>query len=164
VAHAERTGNKLAVLLLDLDHFKEVNDTFGHRIGDLALQSVVKRLAARMRASDTLARTGGDEFTIISDVTDAKGAEILAEALDAALSVPIVVEGISVQTGLSIGIALFIEGGRTPDELLATADRAMYQAKRASRGEEAPGGMSAQSAGYKAFFLSANSAPHRGIF
>ena len=77
LAHAARTGHKVAVLLIDLDRFKEVNDTFGHRIGDLALQQVVLRLSSRMRASDTLARSGGDEFTVVSDVSDEHGADIL---------------------------------------------------------------------------------------
>ena len=65
VAQAERAGSKLAVLLIDLDHFKDINDNFGHRIGDMALQAVARQLSARMRAADTLARTGGDEFTIL---------------------------------------------------------------------------------------------------
>ncbi len=68
LAHARRVGSKVAVLLLDLDHFKEVNDTFGHRVGDMTLQAVVTQLTSSIRASDTLARSGGDEFTVVSEV------------------------------------------------------------------------------------------------
>jgi diguanylate cyclase (GGDEF)-like protein len=133
IAHADRTGSKVAVLLLDLDRFKEVNDDFGHRVGDLALQEVVSRLAGRIRASDTLARSGGDEFTLVSYVADADGARALVSSLEAALSTPIWVDGRQVQTGLSVGLALYPDDSRNPDQLHATADRAMYAAKRASR-------------------------------
>ena len=136
VAQAHRTGHKVAVMLLDLDRFKEVNDTFGHRTGDLALQQVVSRLSSRMRASDTLARSGGDEFTIVSDVPDEHGADILTSALESALAVPLRVEGQLIQTGMSIGVALYPDHGRTPDELRAAADHAMYLAKRGARGAE----------------------------
>lgn len=133
LAHADRTGNKVAVLLLDLDHFKEVNDNFGHHIGDLALQEIVRRLACRMRAADTLARSGGDEFTVVSTVVDSGGAEVLVADLESALSGSINIEGASFQTGLSIGVALYPDDGSNPDELHAAADEAMYAAKRATR-------------------------------
>jgi diguanylate cyclase (GGDEF)-like protein len=136
LAHAARAGNKVAVLLIDLDRFKEVNDTFGHRIGDLALQQVVLRLSSRMRASDTLARSGGDEFTVVSDVSDEHGADILISGLESALAVPLKVEGHLIQTGMSIGVALYPDQGHNPDELRAAADHAMYQAKRGSRTAE----------------------------
>lgn len=133
MAHADRAAHKVAVFLLDLDDFKEVNDTFGHRIGDSALQQVVARLASRMRASDTLARTGGDEFTIISEVTNEQGAQTLVSALESALVLPLKVEGKLVRTGVSIGYALYPDDGTDPVELCATADRAMYVSKRGSR-------------------------------
>jgi len=133
IAHADRAGHKLAVLLLDLDDFKEVNDNFGHRIGDAALQQVVLRLSARMRASDTLARTGGDEFTVVSEVSSAQGAQTLVSALESALVLPIKVEGRLVQTGVSIGYAMYPEDATDPTELCAAADKAMYAAKRGSR-------------------------------
>lgn len=133
LARASRKGNKVAVLLLDLDHFKEVNDTFGHRIGDLTLQQVVTRLASRMRASDTLARSGGDEFTIVSDVVDAEGARILVSNLEMAFTIPFKLEGRLIHPGLSIGLALYPDDGTTPDQLYAAADQAMYVSKRASR-------------------------------
>jgi diguanylate cyclase (GGDEF)-like protein len=134
VAQAARAGRKVAVLLIDLDRFKEVNDTFGHRIGDLALQQVVLRLSSRMRASDTLARSGGDEFTVVSNVSDEHGAETLMSALVSALAIPLKVEGHIIQTGLSIGVALYPDHGLSPDELHAAADQAMYLAKRGARG------------------------------
>ena len=133
LARASRRGNKVAVLLLDLDHFKQVNDTFGHRIGDLALQQVVTRLASRMRVSDTLARSGGDEFTVVSDVADAEGAQVLISNLEMAFTIPFKLEGRLIRTGLSIGLALYPDDGSTPDELYAAADQAMYVSKRANR-------------------------------
>jgi len=142
LTRAARTGKKVAVLLLDLDHFKEVNDTFGHRIGDLTLQQVVARLASRMRVSDTLARSGGDEFTVVSDVADADGAQVLVSNLEMAFTVPFKLEGKVIYTGLSIGLALYPDDGRTPDELYAAADRAMYVCKRASRSPGAITGFS----------------------
>ena len=133
LTRADRSGGKVAVLLLDLDHFKEVNDTYGHRIGDLALKQVVMRLSSRMRMSDTLARSGGDEFTVVSDVADAHGAQVLVSDLELAFTIPFKLEGQLVNTGLSIGVALYPDDGRTPDALFAAADHAMYVAKRASR-------------------------------
>jgi diguanylate cyclase (GGDEF)-like protein len=133
LTRAARARKNVAVLLLDLDHFKEVNDTYGHRIGDLVLQQVVMRLASRLRVSDTLARSGGDEFTVISDVADAHGAQVLVSNLETAFIVPFKLEGLVVHTGLSIGLALYPDDGRTADELYAAADQAMYISKRASR-------------------------------
>jgi diguanylate cyclase len=133
LAHARRVGNKVAVLLLDLDHFKEVNDTYGHRVGDMTLQAVVAQLSGRIRASDTLARSGGDEFTVVSEVADTSGAVALIAALDSALAAPINIDGLQVRTGLSIGLALYPDDGSNPDQLHAAADKAMYIAKRAAR-------------------------------
>jgi len=130
MAHADRAGRNVAVLLLDLDDFKDVNDTFGHRIGDEALQQVVLRLAARMRAADTLARTGGDEFTVVSEVAGPEGAQILSLALETALLPPFKVEGKLIHTGVSIGYALYPEDGQCPADLCAAADKAMYKLKR----------------------------------
>ncbi len=133
MAHADRASHKVAVLLLDLDDFKEVNDTFGHRIGDAALQQVVARLSSRMRAADTLARTGGDEFTVISEVANQDGAHTLVAALESALVLPVKVEGKLVRTGVSIGCALYPDDAVDPSELCAAADRAMYASKRGTR-------------------------------
>jgi len=134
LARADRRPHKVAVLALDLDNFKEVNDTFGHRVGDLVLKSVVTRVKARLRASDTLARTGGDEFTVVAEVADALGAQILVSALELAFARPFEVEGELVTTGASIGVALYPDDGRSADELHSAADKVMYVAKRSKRG------------------------------
>lgn len=133
LAVANRARTKVAILQLDLDHFKEVNDTYGHRMGDLALREVAARLAPCVAPGDTLARSGGDEFTIVGDVSGAEEAEALSLALEAALAAPIRINGADVQTGLSIGLALYPDDGRDPDQLHAAADQAMYAAKRAAR-------------------------------
>jgi diguanylate cyclase (GGDEF)-like protein len=135
LARADRTGCRVAVLLLDLDDFKEINDTFGHRIGDAVLQQVVARLSSRMRASDTLARTGGDEFTIVSEIATAEGAQSLASAMESALVLPLSVEGELVRTGVSAGYALYPDDGADPTELCAAADKAMYVSKRGLRSQ-----------------------------
>ncbi len=146
LSYARRANTKLAVFQLDLDRFKEVNDTFGHRVGDLALQEVAARLGGRIRAGDTLARSGGDEFTVISPVASRKSAEALVAALEKTLSAPIIIDSREVQTGLSIGIALFPDDGKDADQLHAAADRAMYAAKRAARGVTPDEGLSQTSA------------------
>ena len=135
LTRGDRTGCHVAVLLLDLDDFKEINDTFGHRIGDAVLQAVVARLSSRMRASDTLARSGGDEFTIVSEIATAEGAQSLASAMESALVLPLSVEGELIRTGVSVGYALYPEDGADPTELCAAADKAMYAAQRGLRSQ-----------------------------
>ncbi len=130
IARAERSGGTVAVLLLDLDGFKQVNDLYGHRMGDRALQAIVRRLKARMRATDTLARTGGDEFTVVSEITGEDKGEGLIAALENALNTPCDVDGKAIQTGVSIGAALYPRDGRSSDQLCAAADEAMYAVKR----------------------------------
>jgi len=132
LAIARRAGSKVAVLQLDLDRFKEVNDTYGHPVGDRVLREVVARLSSCIHLGDTLARSGGDEFTIVSDVEDKKAADEIAASLAVALSVPILIDGNDIQTGLSIGIALYPDDGADADQLHSAADRAMYAAKRAA--------------------------------
>lgn len=136
LAQAKRSGGNVAVFVLDLDHFKEVNDNFGHRVGDVALRQVVARLATRIRASDTLARSGGDEFTVVSHVANADAANALLSALEAALMAPFSIEGKEVRIGLSIGLALYPTDGTDADQLCAAADRAMYVVKKAGRSSE----------------------------
>ena len=133
LANAHRSTTKVAVLVLDLDTFKDVNDSLGHRIGDMLLKRAVERLSTRIRASDTLARSGGDEFTVISEVPDATGAEALASGLVSVLHDPFVIEEHTVTTAVSIGVALFPDNAQSPDDLRAAADKAMYEAKRAGR-------------------------------
>jgi diguanylate cyclase len=137
LAHAQRSDNKVAVLLLDSDNFKEVNDTYGHRIGDQLLQHTVLRLSTRMRTSDTLSRSGGDEFTVISEIASPQGAEVMVSALKSALSIPFKLEGNLISATVSIGFALYPDDGTDTDSLRAAADNAMYAAKRASRMQSA---------------------------
>ena len=97
---ARRSKTRLAVFQLDLDRFKEINNTYGHRVGDIALRQVAARLTGCIHPGDTLARSGGDEFTVISPVDDRKAAEDLVAALELTLSSPVRVDGAEVQTGL----------------------------------------------------------------
>lgn len=134
LARAQRTGTQIALMCIDLDRFKYVNDTLGHDIGDLFLQQVSVRLAARVRASDTLARTGGDEFTaVVADIRDRHDAEGLAESLLASLRDPFEVEGHTLYGAASIGIAMYPQDGTDADTLHRNADRVMYRAKAEGR-------------------------------
>ena len=130
-ARSSHTASPLALLLLDLDRFKEVNDAFGHHHGDLLLQQVAARLQRALRASDTLARLGGDEFAVLLPGEDEAAAVTTAGRIDAALDTPFVVEGHVLHVGCSIGIALCPAHGRDAETLLRRADVAMYVAKRA---------------------------------
>ncbi len=131
---AERGATPLALLLFDLDHFKEVNDTLGHHAGDLLLQDVAARLVEAVRASDTVARLGGDEFAVLLPDADAAGAVTAVGAILAALKQPFLVEGQRVEVGASIGVALAPAHGTDVETLLQHADVAMYTAKRAGHG------------------------------
>ncbi len=123
-------GRRLAVLLLDLDRFKEVNDSLGHPVGDALLKAVTKRLLDCVRPDDTIARLGGDEFAIVQrTASPATDSVILAKRIQAALDAPFDVDGHHVLVGTSIGIALAPGDGDDPDELLRNADLALYRAK-----------------------------------
>ena len=128
---ARRDHTPLALLVLDLNRFKEVNDTFGHHYGDRLLQAVAPRLLGTVRASDTVARLGGDEFAILLPGTGAAGATTVAAKIGQILEAPFPIEGHSFDIGASIGITLFPEHGEEGDVLLQRADVAMYIAKRA---------------------------------
>ena len=128
---AQREGKGLALLFLDLDRFKEINDSFGHGAGDRLLRSAAERLRALPRASDTIARMGGDEFTaILYDVPDAAAAEGLARRLFEAFDEPFDLEGAAFAVTPSIGISLYPSLATDPDVLLRQADSAMYEVKR----------------------------------
>jgi diguanylate cyclase (GGDEF)-like protein len=130
-----RTGRVSAVLFLDLDRFKEVNDTYGHQVGDQLLIAVAERLTGLLRPGDSLARLSGDEFVILCEnLADTSEADPIAVRLSAALSEPFNLAGIEVSVSASIGIAFTGEGGDEPEELLRDADLAMYQSKRSRAG------------------------------
>ncbi len=127
-------GTPVALLLLDLDRFKEINDSLGHHYGDLLLQQVGTRLRETLRADDFIGRLGGDEFAAILPRTAAAGAVTVCRSLVRALQAPFVVEGKTVGLGVSIGAALAPEHGTGAVELLKHADAAMYLAKRGNSG------------------------------
>jgi diguanylate cyclase (GGDEF)-like protein/PAS domain S-box-containing protein len=134
LAHADRRGQRLAVLLLDLDGFKIINDSLGHQAGDQVLVMVAKRIMATCRLSDTVARLGGDEFAVLlEEDVDEAAAEGVAERLLEILREPFVVEGREVRVGGSIGIALYEGDAACTDDLLRDADAAMYCAKSRGR-------------------------------
>lgn len=134
IAIKEREPRYLAVLFLDLDRFKLVNDTLGHAIGDDLLMAVAKKLQALVRQSDTVARLGGDEFVILLDnpVSTIEVATI-ANRIIAVINEPLEFHGKTAQVGTSIGIAMYPEHGATATELIKNADTAMYAAKHAGK-------------------------------
>jgi len=134
VAHAARGGERFAVLYLDLDRFKAVNDTQGHLVGDEVLRQVAARFAGCVRAEDTVARVGGDEFVVLLPRANRpEEAALVADKLRSTLSEPIVVDDSQVTLTVSVGIALFPVDGSRPDDLVGAADHAMYAAKRGGR-------------------------------
>jgi diguanylate cyclase (GGDEF)-like protein len=128
---AERNGARVAVLLIDLDHFKQINDTYGHPVGDEVLRIVATRLQMRIRKADTIARAGGDEFmVIVSDLLQPHGARVLAAKLAADLNEPIVLGAVRLPVGASIGLGIYPDDAQTVEELCAKADANMYEQKR----------------------------------
>jgi diguanylate cyclase (GGDEF)-like protein/PAS domain S-box-containing protein len=139
LARARRTGERVAVMLLDLDQFKEINDSLGHAAGDQLLREVAARLGGTACASDTWARLGGDEFALVQE--GLRGAEIAgltAGRVLAALDAPFRVEEQELEVGASLGLTLFPDDGETPERLVRNADVALYRAKAAGRGRFEP--------------------------
>jgi diguanylate cyclase (GGDEF)-like protein/PAS domain S-box-containing protein len=131
-------GQRTAVLFIDLDDFKVINDTLGHRIGDSLLIDVGARIAGAIRPGDTAARLGGDEFTVLLEsLDDASEARIVADRILAMLAVPFHLEGHDVVIGASIGIVLGDAAARDPEDLLRSADTALYEAKGMGKGRHA---------------------------
>ncbi len=134
LARSRRIGNTFAIIYVDLDHFKRINDTHGHHVGDAVLVAVSDRLKSAVREYDTVARLGGDEFAILLDtLDDVAEAETVARRVLSSLAPPVRVAEQDLAVTASMGISVFPAGGGAADELLRSADRAMYRAKRAGR-------------------------------
>jgi diguanylate cyclase len=131
VALAARHDQHLALLFLDLDRFKQANDTFGHSVGDKLLQQVAVRLLACLRASDTACRYGGDEFVVLlPEVTGADGAVVVADHIRARLGEPYFIHGAEIAMTVSLGIAVHPVDAHSFADLIRVSDRAMYRDKR----------------------------------
>jgi len=130
ITQSERNDYKFALLFIDIDKFKLINDTKGHIFGDQVLKEVALRLQGSIRNSDTLARFGGDEFIILlENISDKSDASTLAETLITTLKTEFIVEDEKVDLSCSIGVAIFPDDGNTTDSLITIADKAMYQTK-----------------------------------
>jgi diguanylate cyclase (GGDEF)-like protein/PAS domain S-box-containing protein len=131
---AKRHSMKLALFFIDLDYFKQINDSLGHQVGDKVLIAVAERLKAKIRSEDTLARLGGDEFTIIiEDLKDVEDASLLARKIQEVLTQPIHIEGHTLYTSCSIGISIYPQDDNDANNLIKYADAAMYKAKEEGR-------------------------------
>ncbi len=134
IASMQRNGQKGAVIFLDLDHFKDINDTYGHHVGDLVLQEFSHRLQHLIRASDTLGRLGGDEFLLIAEnIKDRQHAQMIIKKLLTHLKEPFCIEQWEIESSVSIGAALFPHDGETTEALIHAADQAMYAVKKQGR-------------------------------
>jgi len=131
----KRKGWKAAILFIDIDGFKEVNDTYGHMVGDIILKMVAARLLKIIRESDTVARIGGDEFLIIqTEVNDKETIAFVADKILNKLADPFDLAGTEIKIGASIGIAIYPEHGNNIQLLIKKADKAMYKAKKLGKG------------------------------
>lgn len=135
IIHARRKNEKAALLYIDLDRFKNINDSLGHASGDLLLRTVAERMRNCVRETDTVSRLGGDEFVILlSNVSSPKDAGYIAEHIISEISRPYIIGGREIFINSSVGIVIYPENGKDNKELLAHADAAMYHAKESGRG------------------------------
>lgn len=135
IEQAKRRGWKLAVMFLDLDKFKTINDTYGHDAGDAVLLTVAQRLTDTKRTDDTISRHGGDEFLyLLMEISEEQDAAIVAEKVIQAVQVPCVVGAIELKVNTSIGISIYPKDGTTAEALITSADAAMYRAKHSQSG------------------------------
>ena len=134
ISYSRRHDKKFALLFIDLDRFKQINDSFGHQFGDAVLLEIAKRIEKELRAADTLARFGGDEFVVIArDIADKKAAEKIAAKMLESLKEPLHLFGQDIYTSISIGVSLYPDDSQTEDNLVKYADSAMYKAKEEGR-------------------------------
>lgn len=132
---AHRRQDSLAVLFIDLDDFKPINDEYGHRVGDLCLLEFVRRLRGCLRESDTLARYGGDEFILLlQNEVDVASVESIVRKLINVVSIPMRLDGVDIRISASVGVAFYPAHGGSPDQLISQADNAMYRAKHLADG------------------------------
>jgi diguanylate cyclase (GGDEF)-like protein/PAS domain S-box-containing protein len=135
ILQAQRNGAQLAVLYVDLDRFKTINDTLGHAIGDRFLKTVAPRLCAAVRETDTVARSGGDEFIVVlPEIASIGEAGRIAERIVESFAQPVDIEGRELYSSASVGISVYPDDGTTPDELIRTADAALHRAKQGGHG------------------------------
>ncbi len=130
---AHRGSEHLALMFLDLDHFKSINDTLGHSVGDQLLVEVSRRLTSVLRAQDSMSRMGGDEFILLCPSVDAEGAALVANKIVAALATPCVIDRLELTSTVSVGIAMYPDDGQDFETLSKNADTAMYRVKKANR-------------------------------
>ena len=137
LSQSQRNNQSFALFLMDLDRFKEVNDTLGHHFGDELLKMVSSRLLQSVRDEDSIARLGGDEFAVLLPQTDFVGAKNCAKRILDSMEAPFCINGVSTESNISIGIALYPDHGESTDVLMQYADVAMYQAKKSRSGHAA---------------------------
>lgn len=135
ISNSQRTGAKFALLFLDLDHFKEVNDTYGHDMGDKLLQEVAKRVLLNIRAEDVFARIGGDEFLLMFTNINSRTLHSLVEKAITLFRKPWVVDGVELNVTTSMGVVVFPDDADDKSKLLKKADIAMYKSKELGRNQ-----------------------------
>lgn len=134
IGMAKRHRKQIALLFLDLDHFKEINDTYGHSVGDQLLKDVADKISGCVRATDSVSRHGGDEFVVLlNEIEKREDASFIAEKLLANFATPHMVDGHEIQLTLSIGISVYPENGIDADSLMRNSDTAMYTIKESGR-------------------------------
>lgn len=134
LALARRHGKRMALLFIDLDNFKAINDILGHESGDTILTTLADKLTANVRSTDTVCRYGGDEFVVLlSEISQPDHAAAVADKIRETVAVPMIIDGHEVTLQLSIGVSVYPDNGQTADELLKKADRSMYRVKALNR-------------------------------
>lgn len=134
LSRAKRHGGRFAIIFLDLDHFKSVNDKYGHSAGDQLLRQVADRLKSAVRKADTVARIGGDEFVLLmAELSEKESVLGLAEKIQEALREPFLIDGQALRISCSIGVAVYPQDGNDANALTKNADESMYRAKASGR-------------------------------